>query len=83
MWTRPPTATAGLIFERPATASEGKFVPQLWVRADRPDPRDAVPRHPSREGGDDTVNSDAAPDWMNSTNRFPPAENMEWDFITK
>jgi hypothetical protein len=83
MWSRPPATAAGVAFERPATASEGSFVPQLWMRAEHPDPRDRVPRHPRREGGDDTVNSGSAPDWMNATNRFPPAENMEWDFITK
>ena len=83
MWSRPPETAAGVAFERPATAAAGKFVPQLWHRAEHPDPRDRVPRHAEREGGDDTVNSGSAPDWMNATNRFPPAANMEWDFITK
>jgi len=83
MWTRPPATAVGVSYDRPATATEGKFAPQLWYRADLPDPRDRVPRHPEREGGDDTVNSASAPDFMNATNRFPPAANMEWDFITK
>jgi hypothetical protein len=83
MWTRPPSTAVGVSYDRPATATEGRFVPQLWYRAEHPDPRDRAPRHPEREGSDDTVNSGAAPDFMCATNRFPPAELLEWDFITK
>ena len=84
MWTRPPTTSFTTInLERPSTAREGAFVPQLWAKIADPDPRDLnLKRHESRGSSDDTLTSRNAPDWISETNRFPVGPLNEWDFIT-
>jgi hypothetical protein len=80
MWTRPPTTSFATVnLERPATAREGAFVPQLWAKIADPDPRDLNPHVRDR---DDTTTSRNAPDWISSTNRFPVGPLNEWDYIT-